>query len=229
MINPLPPSRNPADNGSMVGAMNVVLTKFLQGIDDMLPAQIVAYNRTTNMAQVQPLITIVNTDDTQLQRSPVMSVPVAQWGGGGFMVNFPCKANDLGFIKASDRDISIFKQAWGMSPPNTARKHSFSNSIFIPLALVNFVIAASDSENLVIQSLNGSIRFSMGAGTCISDEINYSQSVNSILDLQSTTKAFKLPRMTTAQKAAIPSPQQGFLVYDTTENGISVYNGSAWS
>ncbi|OWK47551.1 hypothetical protein [Fimbriiglobus ruber] len=37
------------------------------------------------------------------------------------------------------------------------------------------------------------------------------------------------PRMTTAQKLAIPSPKIGMTVYDTTELGLSTYNGSAWS
>ena len=69
----------------------------------------------------------------------------------------------------------------------------------------------------------------MGTGTCITDETGYSQSASAILDLQSTTKAFKFPSMSTTQKNAISSPQAGFAVYDTTEGGISTYNGTSWS
>ncbi|MES2519453.1 MAG: hypothetical protein V4585_15170 [Bacteroidota bacterium] len=48
------------------------------------------------------------------------------------------------------------------------------------------------------------------------------------LEVQSTTKAFYPPRMTTAQKNAIVSPQAGAVVYDTDLSGLSLYNGSAW-
>jgi hypothetical protein len=49
-----------------------------------------------------------------------------------------------------------------------------------------------------------------------------------ILALTSTTKGFLPPRMTTTQKNAIASPTAGLMVYDTTLNLISVYNGTTW-
>jgi Chaperone of endosialidase len=48
------------------------------------------------------------------------------------------------------------------------------------------------------------------------------------LDVKSTTKAFYPPRMTTAQKNAIVSPQAGAVVFDNTLNQLSFYNGSSW-
>jgi hypothetical protein len=48
------------------------------------------------------------------------------------------------------------------------------------------------------------------------------------LDVKSTTKAFYPPRMTTAQKNAIASPQAGAVVFDNTLNQLSFYNGSSW-
>ncbi len=48
------------------------------------------------------------------------------------------------------------------------------------------------------------------------------------LDVKSTTKAFYPPRMTTAQKNAIASPQAGAVVFDNTLNQLSFYNGTSW-
>lgn len=48
------------------------------------------------------------------------------------------------------------------------------------------------------------------------------------LDVKSTTKAFYPPRMTTAQKNAITSPQAGAVVFDNTLNQLSFYNGTSW-
>jgi hypothetical protein len=215
----------------MVGMFDVVLAKFLQNfVDDMIPAQVVAYSRTSNTAQVQPLISRVTTQGVTVKRAAVQSVPVIQIGGGGFVLNFPIKTGDLGFLKANDVDISLFKQFWNMVVPNTARKHNFADSVFIPAALTGVTIQTADASNVVLQALNGSVRISLGTGNaCITDQSAYAQSPNAILDIQSTTRAFKLPVMTTTQKNAIPSPKQGFMVYDSTENGVSTYNGSAWS
>jgi len=54
----------------------------------------------------------------------------------------------------------------------------------------------------------------------------YSPSV--VLGAKSTTAGFLPPRMTTTQKNAIASPASGLMVYDTTLNQMSYYNGSTW-
>lgn len=158
-----PPSINPTDYGSLTGIMQFVLSKFLQGVDDMLPAQVVSYNRTKNRAQVQPLVPMVTTDNIIVQRGELQSVPVQIDGGGSFMVSFPVQPGDLGYIKANDRDISLFLQSLQNAQPNTARKHSFEDAVFIPAVLAGYTIASGDAENLVIQSLSGNVKISLGA------------------------------------------------------------------
>ena len=46
---------------------------------------------------------------------------------------------------------------------------------------------------------------------------------NAMLDVQSTTKAFMPPRMTTTQRDAIASPTAGMVVYNSTTNKLNVY------
>jgi hypothetical protein len=49
------------------------------------------------------------------------------------------------------------------------------------------------------------------------------------LEVQSTTKAFYPPRMTTAQRTTMPSPPlAGAVVFDMDLNGLFTYNGSSW-
>jgi len=50
---------------------------------------------------------------------------------------------------------------------------------------------------------------------------------NAILDLQSTTKAFIPPRMTTTQRDAIGSPSAGMVIHNTTTGKLNVYT-TAW-
>lgn len=46
--------------------------------------------------------------------------------------------------------------------------------------------------------------------------------------LSSTTKGFRVPVMTETQKLAIESPEDGLIVYDTTNTSLSIYYSLAW-
>jgi hypothetical protein len=50
------PSSDPADDDSLAGVLRAVFRKFMQQTDDMLPAVVVAYDRTKNRATVAPCI-----------------------------------------------------------------------------------------------------------------------------------------------------------------------------
>jgi hypothetical protein len=51
---------------------------------------------------------------------------------------------------------------------------------------------------------------------------------SALLELNSATKGFLPPRLTTTQKNAIGTPAAGLQVYDTTLNQMSYYNGTTW-
>jgi len=164
MTNHAPPSGNLADSDTLQGVLKFAFTKFLQKTDDMLPAQVLAYDRATNRASVQPLIRFVTTKNEVVSRSQIASVPVLQLGGGGFVLSFPIKAGDLGWIKANDRDISFFKKNYTNSSPNTQRKHSFEDAMFIPDSMMKqVVIDPEDAENVVLQNLAGTVRIALWA------------------------------------------------------------------
>ena len=48
------------------------------------------------------------------------------------------------------------------------------------------------------------------------------------LEIDSTTKGFLPPRMTTVQRNAITSPAEGLLIYNTSTQKINFYNGTLW-
>ena len=51
---------------------------------------------------------------------------------------------------------------------------------------------------------------------------------SALLQLDSTSRGFLPPRLTTIQKNAIGSPSSGLILYDSDLNKLNVYNGSAW-
>ena len=51
---------------------------------------------------------------------------------------------------------------------------------------------------------------------------------SAMLDIKSTTGGLLVPRMTTAERTAIPQPAVGLMVYDTETNSFWCYAGSSW-
>ena len=51
---------------------------------------------------------------------------------------------------------------------------------------------------------------------------------SAVLDLQSTTRGFLPPRMTSAQRNAIGTPAPGLVVFDTDMNQLFLFDGAQW-
>ncbi len=166
------PSIDPAFNYSLVGSIQFAFQKLMQSINGMLPAQIISYDRVTNRAQVQILITILTTNGSQVPRPTVASVPVLILGAGMYSVSFPINQGDLGWILANDRDMSLFLQSYEQSPPNTDRVKQFSDGLFIPDAMKSYNITDSNTDFMIIQKNDGSVSISIGKGSTGADEID---------------------------------------------------------
>jgi hypothetical protein len=99
-------------------------------------------------------------------------------------------------------------------------------------------------QNLIVNGYVGNVNSGVvqigGGGTvsanayfnAISESFGFGvSSINASAKLQidSTTKGFLPPRMTTTQKNAIASPAAGLVLYDSTTNKLQCYNGSTWN
>lgn len=57
---------------------------------------------------------------------------------------------------------------------------------------------------------------------------NLTPNVSSMLDITSTNKGVLIPRMTSFQRLAIPTPATGLMVYETTTNQFFYFDGTVW-
>lgn len=154
---------NPAVKDSLAGTLQFCLNKFLENIDGMLPARVVAYDRVNspNRIKVQPLIFILNTDGSTESRPQPAEIPVFSFGGGNFFISFNLRPGDFGWIKSNDRDISLFLQSYTESKPNTLRKMSFSDAVFIPDVMRGYTINPEDLNSMVISSIDGTVKITL--------------------------------------------------------------------
>ena len=95
--------------------------------------------------------------------------------------------------------------------------------------------------NFVIGSTTAGARLDVRAQGALSTDIafrvrNSADTANLLsvdgaggVEINSTTRGFLPPRMTTTQRDAIATPAAGLIVYDTTENKHYGYNGTTWN
>lgn len=159
------PNRNVANTGSLPGTLRDALEKWLRGdVDDMLPARVVSYNRVTNRAVIKPLVMVGTTDGAKISRASIPNIKVFRFGGGGYFMSFPLQAGDFGWLKANDRDISLVMQSKGGEDwPNTKRIHSFSDAMFFPDTIKDWVISGGNMSGAVFQSLDGTRSIALNA------------------------------------------------------------------
>jgi hypothetical protein len=150
---------------------------------------------------------------------------------GNVLIN---TTTDAGF-KVDINGTSVFRGTLGLISTTAIQLAVTTNGNTRILSNNNDIILNAGSSTIEHSFGTYSIRKRMlttygdanaNAGVAIGvDAINVA---SAILSAESTTKGFLPPRMTTTQKNAIASPATGLLVYDTTLNLISVYNGTTW-
>jgi hypothetical protein len=106
-------------------------------------------------------------------------------------------------------------------------------TLFNALNLTNGnTIISQQSGNLrfeAVNSITSDIRINPFRQVNINNGNTYTAQASAILQVDSTTKGFLPPVMTTTQKNAIATPAAGLVVYDTTTNKLCCYNGSTWN
>jgi Phage protein Gp138 N-terminal domain len=161
-------SQMPTVRASLAHALQHSAHQQRLALDNMLPATIVSFDRAHNTATVQPMVSWVDTEDNATIRRSLINIPVLSLGGGGFHISFPLKQGDLGWIHASDRDISNFKKGLAQQGvPSTTRSHEFADGMFIPDVYRQYVINGADTSAMVIQSVDGATRISISNGNVV--------------------------------------------------------------
>ena len=125
-----------------------------------------------------------------------------------------------------------------------------STATFSTSPVMNSITDAGNNFNITRANSAGFVRLNGGSGVIINaDKDVASGGTNSVqlagnctiigttlltpnasvqLQVDSTTKGFLPPRMTTAQKNAIGTPATGLVIYDTTLNKLAVFTGVNW-
>lgn len=159
------PSGSLLADASLDDVLSLVGRKMMMEVDDMLPAKVIKWDAVTNRAQIEILYQVTMTSGDMHQLSAPAEVPVQFPGGGGFMLVFPLKEGSLGWIKATDRDMSLFLQSYDAQPGNTPRIHCFEDGVFIPDVMHAFTM--SNGNGISLQTTDGANAVTITASSAI--------------------------------------------------------------
>ena len=154
-------SRNDNNDDLLTGAFNVFGDHIKKKMQNCIPVKVTKVSSDRKFVNVQPQILVVGSDGSTISRGEIKGVPVFTSGAGNFLMSFNISVGDLGWVEASDRDISIFKQSYSEVKPNTRRMHSLEDGRFIPDIMTNFTISGEDAEAVVIQNRDGTVKIAL--------------------------------------------------------------------
>lgn len=156
------PSYNPSDTKSMAGAMRIFADYLLNLIETSQPCIVQSVDYSTNTVIVKPAINVSTTVGEYVQRD-VIKLTAWRFASGGFLIHYPIKQGDTGWMIASDKDTSLFKQEKAIADPNTNLKHQYSQGFYIPDKINGFSVSSDDEGRLVLQNESGSEKISIGS------------------------------------------------------------------
>lgn len=165
MPNQNSPSRSLDAESDMSGVMDLAIRKALLDNDDMLPARIVSWDDKKNRAQVEILYKVTMTSGDVHDMEAPAEVPTLVIGAGTVLLVWPLKPGDLGWIKATDRDLSLFLQSYNKENGATPRIHCFEDGVFIPDAMKGFVMA--DKDAACLQTKDGKTSVAVKDGSIV--------------------------------------------------------------
>jgi len=95
------------------------------------------------------------------------------------------------------------------------------------LYIDNSIEGSNAGRMSIISQYDLAIRPNQG-GISVAEGYGFNVNNSALIEMQSTTKGFLPPRMTTIQRDAIATPATGLKIYNTTLNTTDTYDGANW-
>jgi len=182
------PSWQPGELDTFEGAMRFIIEKSFAVRQFCRPAIVQSYDPATNRAVVKIVICDKTMQGEIIPWGNITDIPVMLPHTGGMVLSLPLQPGDTGFLIASERDISLFKQEVGDYAAsssygvNTGRKNDFLDGFFIPMSMKG-ATGAQDGQ-IGIQTKDGSVGIWVGAGgITIKGNINQEGGITSTADI----------------------------------------------
>lgn len=135
--------------------IDAAMSGAVKDIYTCVPGHILAFDPSTQRAQVQIGIQRVQTDGTTFDPPPIIDVPVS-FPGDGYVLEFEIKPGCEGSIYFSQRCIDGWKQTGGIAANPVARFHHPQDAHFVPgIRSLGNVIPAFSNNGMRLRNKEG--------------------------------------------------------------------------
>jgi len=100
----------------------------------MMPAKVIEYDETTQLAKVQPLFQDTFPGKTAQNLPELFDVPVVWMRVGLAVIYLPLKAGDQVALLFSDMSLDLWQESDGQTPldPQDTRRHNLTDAVAVP-------------------------------------------------------------------------------------------------
>jgi len=106
--------------------------EMMKDIGTSIPAHILTFDTTTQLAQIQIAIEGVGYKGERFTPPPLIECPVYFFGGSDYFIECEINQGDEGIVLFSQRCIDAWVNAGGIAENPIARFHDFSDAYFLP-------------------------------------------------------------------------------------------------
>jgi len=163
-----------------------------------LPAKIVSYDISTNMAVVKPLLKRkYKAENNSIELPTISNVPVAFPRMGEAFLRLPVNPGDEGKISFCERSIDKWLSQGGVVTPDDPRRFNISDAVF-ELGLtsqINIMNVVADPKSLELKNKDSYIEILDNGKFKITDGTNelFDILVQLLVDLKTATDAIGVP------------------------------------
>ncbi|MCY3554990.1 MAG: Gp138 family membrane-puncturing spike protein [Gemmatimonadetes bacterium] len=140
---------------NITSVFRFVLSQWRKGLHTCLPGIVETYDAATRRAKVRFALRQVRTDGKEVEKAPLVNVPVVFPSGGGFTFTFPLAEGDPVWLMFSERGLSAFKKTFELATPAMGRFHDQSDAVAIP-GFGALQITPADTDASAWQTEDGS-------------------------------------------------------------------------
>lgn len=137
-------------------AINAGVNAKVRDLHTALPGTILSFDTSTQLAEIQPAIQRIYSNDRAVDLPKIINAPVAIWRGGGFSMTYPIKEGDECLIVFSERSLDRWIEEGEGKKPMHKRTHNLSDGIaFVCLSSKPNAVPDYSDSDLQIKSDSG--------------------------------------------------------------------------
>jgi hypothetical protein len=117
-----------------------------------MPGQVVKYDSSKNMVDVQPVLKITYENGDVNPLPVITNVPVQFLRSGKAFISVPIKAGDYVTLVFAERSLDIWASQGGVVDPDDVRKHHLTDAIALPGVYPFSDPAPAHEDNILIKN-----------------------------------------------------------------------------